>query len=465
MTLNARHTSRPAGHALPESGRRAIGPAAAPISSRALPVVFTAGALLLLLPLAMTGLVGGVISVGIALLLLLIIMFDLRIVGTGLVVAAMALAPLNDIRPVAALTFVTASDAAFVIGFMLLAPALTTRELRAPPAFLAGVAGIFVVGAIASALAEEPLLSLNHMVRLLVGAFGLPLLMMLWRPDRPTVVKLAWAYAIGNVVSVVASVINGPIPGPDIRYIGLTTHPNIFGLCCLLALALTPFLLTTVRPSRRWIPTVVAMICAYGIWISGSRAALLVALVVAVAYPLFARSIPAALTVFGLSLAAIVFINRALEGTVGSNALSRLLGTDSAQGSDQDRERVFKVALDLFTDRPLLGNGFAQALEAHNIYLQIAASIGLIGLAAFLVVVWSAMSPVFALRYPANMLALPAFAYALIAVITSLMWDRFIWSVLALAFLAVWLEQQQDDHEVTHRTVPDNGIRPRGQRP
>lgn len=437
----------------PQTGRahfpgRDRGVSVGPLGSRVSPAVFAAVALSLLLPLASTGLIGGVVSVGIIVMLIALFVFDLRVVGTSLVVVAMALAPLNDIRPVQALSFVTASDAAFAVGFILLAPILITHEFRPPPLFMAGAAGIFVVGAIASVLAEEPLLSLNHMVRLMVGAFGLPVLMMIWRPDRPTVLKLAWAYAIGNVVSVVAGVIDGPL-GPDNRYVGLTTHPNIFGLCCLLALALFPFLLTSVRAGQRWIPTVVAMISAYGIWISGSRAALLVAIVVAIVYPLLARSIHAALVVFGLGIAAVAFVSRQIEEGAGDNALGRLLGSQSAEGSDQAREEAFTIAWDLFTDRPLLGNGFAHALEAHNIYLQIAAAVGVIGLVAYLVVIWSAVSPVFAAPHPANLLALPAASYAMIAVITSLMWDRFIWSVLSLAFLAVWLDRPDDRDDTT----------------
>lgn len=422
-------------------------PPSSPLRTRAIPVVFMLVSLALLLPLASTGVAGGFVSMGITLLLILLFAFDLRVVGTGVVIVAMALAPLNDIRPVPALSFVTASDAAFLVGFGILAPILIRHEFRPPPMFLVGAGSIFVVGAIASGLADEPLLSLNHMIRLIVGAFGLPVLMMIWRPDRPTVVKLAWAYALGNVISVIAALVNGDVRGTDGRYVGLTTHANIFGLCCLLALAICPFLLTTVRDNKRWIPIVVAVISAYGIWISGSRAALVVAVAVAIVYPLLARSIPAALAVFGLGIGAVAFVNRQIEAGVENNALGRLLGSSSAEGSDQERAEAFRAALDVFTDRPILGNGFANALEAHNVYLQIAAAVGTIGLVAYLAVIWSVVSPVFTAPRPANLLALPAAAYAMIAAITSLMWDRFIWSALSLAFLAVWLDRHDDEDD------------------
>lgn len=129
MTLDAQSTSRHAGRALP-GGARAV--SAAPLGSRVSPVVFAVVSLFALLPLASTGVTGGGVSVGISLLLIVLFLFDLRVVGTGLIVLAMALAPLNDIRPVPSLSFVTASDAAFVVGFMLLAPILITREFRPP---------------------------------------------------------------------------------------------------------------------------------------------------------------------------------------------------------------------------------------------------------------------------------------------------------------------------------------------
>ena len=92
--------------------------------------------------------------------------------------------------------------------------------------------------------------------------------------------------------------------------------------------------------------------------------------------------------------------------------------------------------LDQFLASPILGDGLANILAAHVIYLQIAAGLGVLGLAFYLLVLWSTVQPIATLTPPFSLLALPSLAYVTLGFVTPVLWDRYIWAVLALALLA-----------------------------
>ena len=140
--------------------------------------------------------------------------------------------------------------------------------------------------------------------------------------------------------------------------------------------------------------------------------------------------------------------------------MGRLLGAGSASLSDQAGAAPFEQAIDRFWNSPIIGNGMADIIEAHVIYLQIAAGLGVIGLAFYLLVFWSTVQPLTVLRPPYSLLAVPALAYVIVGFVTPVLWDRYIWVVLALALLAPRLaaaEAAKPDEEIpetpggTHR--------------
>jgi hypothetical protein len=321
---------------------------------------------------------------------------------------------------------------------------LIGNPFHPPMPFLVGASGVVMVGAVAAVGSDAPGLSLNNLVRLVFGAFGLPVLFMLWDPTRRIVVGLAAAFIFGNIVNVVAAVLNGSTGD---RYRGLSTHVNILGLCAMLGLALIPYLLAVGKPEYRWLLAFAAVICSYGIWISGSRAALLVAIAVAALYPLMARSLNGAIAVTGAAVVVLAFVGRIASGSGGDNALSRLLGGGSAEGSDEQRKDAMDVAIKQFRAHPIIGDGFGTILQAHNIYLEIAAAVGMIGLAFYLILIYSVVQPAFVVPRPYNLLAFPALAYAMYGVIQPLLWDRYIWCVLAFSFLAVKLHARETESQ------------------
>jgi O-antigen ligase len=400
-----------------------------------LPVVVMAVSLLLLIPVSTSSTLGGIAAVG-----LIVGVTSIGVVGfdgtaIGALVLGIALSPMDNLRPVAALSFVSISDVLLLVGIGCLIPVVMQRHWRLDPWFLAAVAGLTVAAFISSAMAEEPGASLNSVLRLVVGAMLLPIFFMIWRPGATIAITFAWAYLIGNVLNFLLSFTQGV--GDGGRRIGFSTHPNIMGLCAMLAVGVA-IVLWEVLP-RKWgvVALLAAVPCLGGVWVSGSRAALVATAAMIALYPVLSRSVTTAVALFGASLP-LVFIaaQTILAGeNVSDNAFGRLLGGGSAQGSDQAREMLAQVAQSQFEQHPIFGVGLADVLEAHNIYLQIAASMGLVGSAFFIAMLAAVLVRCLQIDRRFLMLVLPVIGYVLIGAITTIIWDRYVWAVLALPFL------------------------------
>lgn len=409
-----------------------------------LQVLFAVVVPLLVLPLALQS---TFLAAGFAFALLILIssaFFGMEHTGGAILLAAFAASPLDDLRPIPALSFVAVSDLLFAIAFVVLAPAFIGRSLRVPSLFVLGGIGMLSVGVISSLGDENVAASFNHLLRFAVGALGLAILLSLWQANRRWTIAAASAYMIGNGVNVIASYLKSPLP--DGRYYGLTTHPNVMGLCAALGFALTPFLFRTVD-RHRWLVIVGSMLCFWGIWISGSRAALAAALAIALLYPFLARSVIAGLGVAAFGFVAVYLVDWAARQGAGANALSRALGGGSAAGSDQAREDLARVAIDHFLAHPVLGSGLGTVMEAHSIYLQILAAIGLVGAAFFAIALAALVRPLFLLPKPYDLLAAPALTYAMAGTVSPLLWDRYIWCVLAFALMAPRLAAEHAEDE------------------
>jgi O-antigen ligase len=402
----------------------------------AVPAIVTGLAVVLLVPRAASSMV-----VGIVLLLALLGVAVLAVVGfegaaIGFLFLGTALSPLDNLRPVPALAFASTSDIILLLGVFALLPVLIGRRLTVDPLFLGAGAAFVVVGLFTSALAVDPGTSLNNLLRLVVGALMLPIAYMAWRPSRPVVVALACAYLLGNVANVVAAYTVGAV-GDGGRRIGYSTHPNVMGLCAMLAIALVPFLLASVP--RAWRPVVLAgmAVCAWGVWISGSRAALVAVAAVLVVWVVVSRSVNVALTLTGLALVPLYYVGVNISTLAASdNALGRLLGGGSSQGSNAERELIAREAWEVFLGHPVLGNGLSDVLKAHNIYLQVAAAVGVVGFAFFLLLLAAPVLRALRLDGVGGLLVLPCLGYIMIGAMTTILWDRYVWSVLALPFLA-----------------------------
>jgi hypothetical protein len=402
--------------------------------------VVTGVILVLLIPAAVTSTTATILVFGALVLFLLLVLLGFGPTAELFIILGVGLVPLTRLHPVDAVAFITYADAAFAVGFGLMLPDLMRRPLHLPPVLVLGICGVLTVALFSSLLADDPVRSLNILTRLLVGAFGLTILISWWNPNRTKVVIVACAYVLGNVVSVGYAVIKNEV-APDGRRAGLAEHPNVYGLCALLAISIIPFIVTQFPPKLRWLPPAAGVVCLYGVWSSGSRAALAVMIAVAVIFPVLARSVMAALGL-GVAIATVlVFLGTLLGEDSSGNALGRLLGSGSTSLSDLARQQLFEEAVDRFWNSPIIGNGLADIIEAHVIYIQILAGLGVIGLAFYLMVLWSTVQPLTVLTPPYSLLALPALSYVTLGFVTPVMWDRYIWTLLALAILAPRLAQ------------------------
>jgi O-antigen ligase len=386
----------------------------------------------------------GLISLALSAFFTLVVAAGPSRTGSGIVMLAVLTAPMDDVRPLGAGSFVTVSDVFFSIGFLLLAPAMLRGRVHLPKPYVAGSAILLASGLAASALSDQPLTSMTVMFRLVAAAIVLPALFMLWRPSWRTIDWMAGLYVIGQVISVVDSVFGDALAGG--RHQGLSTHPNYFGMCGMLAYALCLHLLNRVPRKWHWLIWAAMAICLYSTVSSGSRAALLVVVLITVLYPAVERSAMAGYVVVSLAVLGAASGGALLNKFGQGSAVDRLQGDASADVSDSARVGQLERGLQRFLDHPVLGDGFANApLLAHNIYLQVAVVVGLVGLVGYLLVLWCTVQPLFVRKHPMHRLGHAALAYAAVGMLTNTLWDRFVWTVLALAFLANLPESRGPD--------------------
>jgi len=395
--------------------------------------VFVVGPLLLGIPVATRSLMVAAAFAAVVVLALMLVILGLDRTSVWTMVAAFALAPCVGVV-VPGFRFFTISDVLILVSIGLALPRLMARRLWLPPAFVIGSLAFVTISVLAGLQSSSPGGSFYYSARVILAVILIPALLVWWSPRGRILVTLVLAYAAGTFVSVLV----GVVEAGGSRSAGLTQHPNVFGYTAVLTLALLPFLARTLAKSHRaWICVTVFGIAFLGIMISGSRAALVVALVLLVLVPAAERSIIAALAVLGSGLVAILAFGQRIEaGGDGQDALSRLLGAGNVERSDRARiegvETVWASAL----EHPLLGSGFTFSdFVAHNAYAQIAAAAGFLGLAAFAVVCASMVTPLFSKDNVHRQLAYPAVVFLIAAPVSPNLTDRYIGILLGLSMV------------------------------
>lgn len=374
--------------------------------------------------------------------------------GASLVLLALFTAPMNSVRPVASADFVTFSDLFFLLGMGLLVPTLLRQRARPPTLFLLGAGGVLVFVLISSLLSTDPVVSLNYGGRLVAAVVVLPTLFLLWRPDKAMIDRLAWSYVLGHVLSTAYCFVEGQ--ALNNRYDGLTTHFNFFGIAAIVSTALLVHLHWS-QPDRRLAVWAAGMVCLLSVILSGSRGAALVVVMVALLYPLAERSLASAYLLVAGALALVIGGDRLLTAFGQGSVFARLSGDQTTTYADNERIDAFNLGVEQFSLRPLRGNGFdAGALDAHNIYLQVAIGIGILGTVAFVLVLGSAIRPLIGTS-PLRRLAYVPLAYAAIGMLTNSLWDRFVWLAISLAIVASVLPEatEPEDPESTDAADPD----------
>jgi hypothetical protein len=195
------------------------------------------------------------------------------------------------------------------------------------------------------------------------------------------------AYAIGASANALYAAIGGVSSAYSYvgRYSGMTTHPNHFGLSTMLGAFAALCLLSNRTRADRTIGAVCLGSCVFGVYLSGSRGAL-VGLAIGSSVTLISRGAKALPTLVALAIPGVPVLLWVLSNAAsGSSAISRLVAPGEGEGdSTGDRLVYYSNASGLIRSRPLFGSGFARALEFHSIPLQLVVVAGAFGLVAFI---------------------------------------------------------------------------------
>ncbi|WP_028650271.1 O-antigen ligase family protein [Nocardioides halotolerans] len=411
-----------------------------------------------LVALSTTGLVGALAALTCAVVVTLLVVLGPERLGTGFVLLALFTAPQNSVRPIPTADFVTFSDLFLALGAGLLLPTLLRRRSRYPMGWLVGSVGVIVLVLIASMLSETPGIDLFYGIRLPAATVALPLFFLMWAPSRRLIDVLAWCYVAGHVTSTAYAVVTGQDPATG-RYDGLTTHYNFFGIAGTVTAGLLIHLYHRTPRRWRWVVWGAGLATVGSVSMSGSRAAVLVLAMLVVLYPLLERSLLSGYLVVAGGLG-LVFVGNALLGSTSEgSAFSRIRGDSTTSFSDNERTVAIKTGWSRFLEHPILGGGFdAHAYDAHNVYLEIAIGIGVVGLAFHLLVFSTGVLPLFGTG-PLRRLGYAPLGYAAMCMLTNSIWDRFVWMGIALAVVAAVDRPddppgEQDDMTTTPTAVP-----------
>jgi len=347
-------------------------------------------------------------------------------------VAAFALAPCVEFT-FPGFRFFNVSDALFILAIATALPRLMARHLWLPTTFVLGSLAFVTVSVLASLQSATPGESYYYAARVILMLIGIPALLVWWSPRGRFLVTLVLAYAAGTGASVLVGLAE---PGGS-RSLGLTTHPNILGYTALLTLSLVPFLSRALTRHRALICTAVLGVSFVGIMTSGSRAALVTAIVLLVLVPAAERSILTGVSVLTAGVVAVLIVGQRKAGE-GQDALSRLLGEGDIEGSNKERVQGVETVWSLALDHPLLGSGFNFGdFAAHNGYVQVAAAAGFIGLAAFAGVCLSMVTPLLKTPDVHSRLAYPTVAFLIAAPVSPNLTDRYIGFLMGLSMVGV----------------------------
>lgn len=248
---------------------------------------------------------------------------------------------------------------------------------------------------VASGAAAAPARSnVGSLLKFEVALVLLPLMVPIVATSPRRCSRLADLWAISALISAAAGVADfiGFVHLVPVRYAppgresGLAFHSNHLGLTCAMAL---PIVILWSTRSPRWrvaaalgTPTLLGAIYA-----SGSRAATVGGLVAVVAtvlaVPRLRRWLGIALPIAGMLVVLMLAFTNA-----GSQIISHVRlnpGNTNAALSNGQRSIDATTALGEIRARPIEGVGFSVIDDAHDIYLQLIASGGVIAFAAFAV--------------------------------------------------------------------------------
>lgn len=357
--------------------------------------------------------------------------------------------------------FMALSDLFFLCAAVSMLPTLGRRIRSIPHTFRPVLGGscILIAGAfVASLLSPAIESSLSRLLKLSTAALLIPLIVALWNPTLKQIRLVTWFWTLSATVSALFGIMTGPGEISTTRINGLATHPNNLALCCVLAFG--PAMFFTVRGFglERILGASTVLVLVLATVASGSRAGVLgIATVALVMFLLMdLKAVAMYLAIGGALVYATFSFN--LITLPENNALERLLPsnstTSSVVDSNSERSERLSESFDQILKRPGLGVGLQEARAAHNVYLQLLSSTGLLGLVGFLMVAISSVKPLSLIMQRRSKLAASLHEYSLLLgglisgyvgllvaeIVSNALWERFVWlypSLIAALYVRI----------------------------
>ncbi|NYD34677.1 O-antigen ligase family protein [Actinomycetospora corticicola] len=276
--------------------------------------------------------------------------------------------------------------------------------------YLSARFGVPIDAATAAAIPSPGIANLLNGVRWIVPALALPLAVCLAVAGRDADRRgrllrgLTAAWVLGAAVNAAVALadetgltsISAMFIAVDVggRQAGLTAQPNHLALSVGLAAPVAVWFLLSTHGRERLLWAGAVAVMGGGLFVSGSRGGLVVALgavLVALVVERTGRRVllPAAGVALGAGTLLLAFFPTMLD-RLGREL--RLTGAESAAESDAIRARIHAQALSDIEHSPLRGIGLHVMAEGHSIYLQLAASGGALLFVAFLATVVGALA-------------------------------------------------------------------------
>jgi O-antigen ligase len=399
-------------------------------------------------------------AVGIPVLMMIIGIWSIAGLATGLMVGAAFTVSMIALRAGSEVTLADVLLGASAVPVLIMA-ARKRSDANADPNVLRWhfpVLGLILLvvagGLIGSFSAGDQALSLAELGRFAASSMVVVLLFWLWAPRRRSLELVSWVLVFGATVNAVLSLFLEKMGG---RAMGLSTHPNHLALACCLAIGITLGLILS-APSRtqRFVLTVCLAALGAAVIVSGSRAGLAGVVVTIGTFLIVTRRwklIAVGALAVGL-VAMAVYFNLFAVGD--SNAVNRIRGDRSSYEADQARLQMAHDTVDAIRLNPFTGSGFESAKSAHSIYLQLWASAGFLGILFAGGLILLAFKTLKEAVKRGDLLAMglaSSYAgYLVVGVVSNILWDRYVW--VHLAVLVSLIATQEEP------ALPARGLNP-----
>lgn len=409
----------------------------------------------------------GLVAIGFSVFLCVLVALGAERMGIFLLIVAFFTAPMyKGLAPGGVPA--TPTDLCLVLGFALIAPRVLTNRVKVDPIYFGAGAFIAITVLFSAAISTSPGPSVTGGVYWIFAMSLLPLAIARWSPSYKLIDLLCWCYVVGHGVSTVLGLALNTGAQAGGRWMGMTTHPNQYAGAAMLSFCLCLHLIHRVKPNHRWIP-VVALAASVGTELmSGSRGATIVMAVILLVLPIVERT--AKLTALWLVLGASVVATLPYLVTHTSSipAINRLTGGGSATGSDTARENGYAGGWRLFEHHPFFGVGLRPISQTgpsgsdpatltlfnvHDNYLEVAATVGIFGLFAFLIALW-ALSRGLLGNHPMRRLCYTVLGYIGFGATIPSLYDRSIWVVVALAIVVSTKQLKPSSRWAERHTSP-----------